>query len=238
MKNEKKKIIALIPARGGSKSIKNKNLALLNGKPLIQYAISSAKKSKYINRIIVSTDSNKIKSTALKLGAEVPFLRPKKISGDTTLDYPVMEHMIKSLKLEGKKFKNYILVFLRPTQPLRTFKDIDKVIKEFFFNKKINCVRSVRKSIYPPFWMKKIDKQKNIKPLMNNLYFRKHFRRQDLPETFMCDGYCDAIKIGYLLKEKKFPPKKIKAVKSFTKDFVDIDDKEDLDIASALLNII
>ena len=85
MKNEKKKIIALIPARGGSKSIKNKNLALLNGKPLIQYAISSAKKSKYINRIIVSTDSNKIKSTALKLGAEAPFLRPRKISGDHTL---------------------------------------------------------------------------------------------------------------------------------------------------------
>ena len=75
-------VIALVPARGGSKSIKNKNLALVNGKPLIFYAIKSALNSKYVDRVIVSTDSKKIRSAALKFGAEVPFLRPKNISQD------------------------------------------------------------------------------------------------------------------------------------------------------------
>ena len=100
---KKTQVVALIPARGGSKGIKRKNITLLNGKPLIYHTIAAAKKSKLITRIIVSTDDEKIKRVAIKYGAEVPFMRPKKISGDRVLDYQVILHAIKKLKL-NKKF--------------------------------------------------------------------------------------------------------------------------------------
>lgn len=227
-------IIAIIPARAGSKSIKNKNLALLNNKPLIYYAINSAKKSKYINRIIVSTNSKKIKRVALRYGAEVPFLRPQKISSDDTLDYPVIFHAISKLKLSIKKNKDDIIVYLRPTQPLRCHKDIDKVLK-FMLKKKIDSIRSVRKAIYPPFWMKKISSKNLIEPLINNKKFKMIARRQDLPNAYMCDGYVDAVKLSELIKNKSFPLVKSYALKSYSKYFVDIDDKYDLDLANLIM---
>ena len=96
---KKTQVVALIPARGGSKGIKRKNITLLNGKPLIYHTIAAAKKSKLITRIIVSTDDEKIKRVAIKYGAEVPFMRPKKFSGDRVLDYQVILHAVKKLKL-------------------------------------------------------------------------------------------------------------------------------------------
>ena len=110
----KTKVIAIIPARGGSKSIKYKNLALLNGKPLIYYSIKSAIKSKLVDKIIVSTDNKRIKSVALKYGAEVPFLRPKNLSGDKVLDYPVIDHVIKKLELNTLKHKDIIINYPPP----------------------------------------------------------------------------------------------------------------------------
>ena len=234
----KPRVIALIPARGGSKGIKNKNIKLLNGKPLIYYTIKAAKKSKLIDRVIVSTDNKRIKSIAIKYGAEVPFIRPKKLSQDRTLDYPVILHAVKKLNLNFSKKKNDILVFLRPTMPLRNYKDIDLGIKEMITKKNVKCIRSIRESTYPPFWIKRLDKNKYLKPLVNKTVFKKTMRRQDLPKTYICDGYVDAIKVSYLLKEKRYPPRKIKTIYSKTKYFVDVDNEKDLDIAGALLNII
>ena len=238
MFSNKPRVIALIPARGGSKGIKKKNIKLLNGKPLIYYTIMAAKKSKLIDRIIVSTDDKRIKSVAIKYGAEVPFIRPKKLSQDHILDYPVILHAIKKLKLNSNKQKNDILVFLRPTMPLRSYKDIDAGIKEILAKKNVKCIRSIRESSYPPFWIKRLDKNKYLKPLVNKTVFKKAIRRQDLPKTYICDGYVDAIKISYLLEEKRYPPRKIKTIYSKTKYFVDVDSIVDLYIAGALLNII
>jgi CMP-N-acetylneuraminic acid synthetase len=238
MFSNKPRVIALIPARGGSKGIKKKNIRLVNGKPLIYYTIKAAKKSKLIDRVVVSTDDKRIKLVAIKYGAEVPFIRPKRLSQDHILDYPVILHAIKKLKLNSNKQKNDILVFLRPTMPLRNYKDIDVGIKEILTNKNVKCVRSVREATYPPFWIKRLDKNKYLKPLVNKTVFKKTMRRQDLPKTYICDGYLDAIKINYLLEEKRYPPRKIKTVYSKTKYFVDVDNEEDLDIAGALLNII
>ena len=122
--------------------------------------------------------------------------------------------------------------------PLRSYKDIDVGIKEILTKKNVKCIRSVREASYTPFLIRKLDKNKYIKPLVNKTVFKKPIRRQDLPKTYICDGYVDAIKISYLLKEKKFPPRKIKSIYSKTRHFVDVDNKEDLDIASALLNVI
>ena len=234
LKVKKRNVIAIIPARGGSKSIKNKNLSLINNKPLIYYSIQSAKNSKFVNRVIVSTDCKKIANVAKKYKAEVPFLRPSKISKDKTADYPVILHAILKLKLNQKEFENDIILYLRPTQPLRSSSDIDNCISVIKKNSKINCVRTIRKAIYPPFWMKKINNKNLIMPFINNKYSTKIIRRQELPSVYMCDGYADAFKIKAFLKEKKFPLTNSHGVFSKSKFFIDIDERKDIKLADLI----
>ena len=124
-----KKILVLIPARGGSKGIPNKNIKLFNGKPLIEWSIKSALESKLVNKIIVSSDSLKILKISKKIGADV-ILRPKNISGDKATTESAILHCIKYFK---NKFETIVL--LSPTSPLRKKKDIDNAIKFFYMNK-------------------------------------------------------------------------------------------------------
>ena len=121
------KILAIIPARGGSKGIPLKNIKKLNGDPLIKYTIDVAKKSKRLDRIIVSTDNEKIAILAKKYGVEVPFTRPKIISGSKATQFQVIKHVLDFLKTE-EYFPN-IVVLLQPTSPFRTVKVIDDSIK-------------------------------------------------------------------------------------------------------------
>lgn len=233
-KKIKPEIIALIPARSGSKGVKNKNIKKINNRPLIYYSIKAAQKSKFIDRIIVSTDSKKIANIANKLGAETPFLRPKNISKDKTLDYPVIEHFLKEMGYFNARH-NVIIVFLRPTMPLRSHKDIDKGLDLMLKNKNIGCVRSVRESTYPPFWQLKI-KNNIIRPFIKEVgKFQVNHRRQDLPKTYVCDGYIDAIRSNIVFSQKKFPAGKVYAVKSITKEYVDIDTYYDFKKAKELL---
>ncbi len=123
-----KNVLAIIPARGNSKSIKNKNIKLLFGKPLIYYSINIAKRSKLINRVIVSSDSKRIINIAKKYGAEAPFVRPKKLSEDNSKDYGLFLHCLEWLK----KNENYVpdlIVHLRPTYPIRSVRIINRAIK-------------------------------------------------------------------------------------------------------------
>ena len=127
MSKKEIKVLGIVPARGGSKSIPHKNIALLAGKPLIYYTIKSAQKSRKLDAFIVSTDDEKIACVARSLGADVPFLRPKNISGDNATDIQFLKHALAWL---GKNRNWYpeIVVLLRPTTPLRTSKDIDEVM--------------------------------------------------------------------------------------------------------------
>ena len=127
-------IVAIIPARSGSKSIKDKNIIPYKGKPLIYHSIKTALKSKYINRVIVSTDSNKYKKISMKFGAEVPFLRPKKYSSDNSIDYDYILHASKFL-IKNKYYPDMIIL-LRPSTPNRTTQIVDKGIKFFIRNLK------------------------------------------------------------------------------------------------------
>ena len=122
-------IVAIIPARSGSKSIKDKNITLYKGKPLIYYSIKTALKSKYINRVIVSTDSNKYKKISKRFGAEVPFLRPKKYSSDNSVDYDYILHASKFL-IKNKYYPD-LIILLRPTTPNRIIKVVDTGINFF-----------------------------------------------------------------------------------------------------------
>ncbi|KCY89397.1 cytidylyltransferase family protein [Acinetobacter baumannii 25691_8] len=121
---DNKRVIAVIPARAGSKSIKDKNIKLLGGKPLIAWPIDTAKKSKYIDRILVSTDGQKIKEIAESYDAEV-YLRPESLAQDNSLLIDTLRYMIKELKREGESAK--YLIVLEPTCPLRSVEDVDNV---------------------------------------------------------------------------------------------------------------
>jgi CMP-N-acetylneuraminic acid synthetase len=139
---KKYKILALIPARGGSKGIKNKNIIDLAGKPLISYVIEAAKKSKMIDRIVCTTDSKMIADIARRCGAEVPFLRPAKLAQDSSPTYPALVHAVKMLeKIDGYK-PDYIIT-LQPTYPLTQPEQIDKAIRKAIGEKADSVITAV-----------------------------------------------------------------------------------------------
>ena len=187
-------IVALIPARSGSVGLKNKNIRIFNKKPLIFYAIKAAQQSQLINKIIVSSDSKKILNISKRFGAST-FLRPKKYSTSKSTDLEVIKNLVKNSKI-----KIDILVFLRPTNPFRTGKDIDKCIQKIL-RTNLCSVRSVSNCTYPPFWLKTIKKN-----LIKNLYPKKiaEKRRQELPKVVMANGAIEVIssKVLYKLKSR------------------------------------
>ena len=148
---KKSQFLAIIPARGGSKGIKNKNLHLIKKKPLIYYTIKSALNSKYLNSIVLSTDSKNIQNYVKKFSKiRIPFLRPKKLSGDKVLTLPVLKYTL--LRYEKLVKKNFdFVVLLQPTSPLRISKDIDDSIKLL---NDTNKSRLWGIDIQPPFWIK------------------------------------------------------------------------------------
>ncbi len=172
------KILAFIPARGGSKSIPNKNIKLFNGKPLIEWTIKSALKSKLINKVIVSSDSKKILSISKKFGADV-ILRPKNISGDSATTESAINHCIKSFK---DSFD--IIVLLSPTSPIRKKEDIDNAIKKFKLKKLDSCFSASRLNDFLIWkYNKKIKKFKSI-----NYNFKNRGIRQNRELNYVENG--------------------------------------------------
>lgn len=168
------KTICILCARGGSKGIKNKNLQIVNGKPLIYYPIMAAQKSGVINKIIVSTDSKIIASYAKKFGAEVPFLRPKKYSGDlTTTEETLKYSLIKYEKILNQKFD--ICVFLTATDIFRKVSWIREAVQALASNKNLESVFCGYKT-HKNFWEFKNNKWSRIKPWMRT-YSSRQVRR-------------------------------------------------------------
>ena len=223
------KIIAVIPARSGSKSLKNKNIHTYKNKPLIYHSIKLAQRSKYIDRILVSTDSKKYMEISKKFGAEVPFLRPKKISKDSSTDLEWAKHLVKYLK----KTENYsadLIVHLRPTTPNRDLIIFNNGIKFFLKNfKKVNGMRSVSVMNQPPQKMFMIKKNLLIgyfnKTLKGEYY---NLPRQVYEKCYMPNGYIDIIKPSYFLKKDSLMGNKILGY--LTPHTLDIDTKEDFKI--------
>jgi len=176
------KVLAIIPARSGSKGIPLKNIKKLNKKPLVQYTIDVAKKCKMIDRVIVSTDDKKIANICKKLGAEVPFLRPKKISGDLSPMENVVSHAVDFL--ENESYFPDIIVLLQPTSPFRSDKEIDKAIRIFSKSKATSLVE-VKKTNNHPY---KSFKKKNELLIPFEMNFQKYHARQTLPEIFYPTG--------------------------------------------------
>ncbi len=182
----KPKILALIPARGGSKGLHKKNIRPLLGKPLIVWTIEEAKKSKYIDKILVSTDDKEIAHISRENGAEVPFLRPKEFAEDTSKTADVIIHALDFLARRNEQFS--LIVLLEPTSPLRDAADIDTCIKKLLDTPEAKAIVSVAKleSGHPEFnviinpdgFIRKSDGSSNINIL----------RRQELSDVFFFDG--------------------------------------------------
>ena len=195
-------IIALIPARSGSKSVPKKNIRELAGKPLISYAIQTALDSTLIDRVFVSTDNEEIADIGKKFGAEVPFLRPEKISGDYALDIEFHQHALDWLK-ENEGYTPDLIVNLRPTNPIRTTITVDKAIQTLIDNPDKDSLRSVRLSEFSPYKMWKISHDGILKPIASDLEFSEPYNmpRQLLPICYWQDGYVDVVRYKTILKK-------------------------------------
>lgn len=201
------KVLALIPARSGSKSIKNKNILDFNGLPMFVHSVNQAKDSKYINRIIVSTDSPEYSKIAIDFGAEVPFFRPKEISGDESLDIEVFKHALDYLfKIE--KYIPDIIVHLRPTHPIRKSEDIDKMIEILVKDSSSDSIRSVAKSNETPFKMWFLE-DGILKPIIDSKKELYNSPRQQLEQTYIQNASIDIIKTNTIILKNSMTGDKI-----------------------------
>ncbi len=218
----KKKVIAIIPARSGSKSIKDKNIAKVKDKPLIAWSISAAKKCKYIDEFYISTDSPKYAKIAKRYGAKNIIIRPLMISKDKSQDIEFVQHAIKNIDEDFE-----IIVHLRPTTPFRKIKDLNAAIVFFKKNKIFSSLRSVHEEAetsYKSFEIKK----KKLYPLNNigKSIDQLNRARQSFPKTYVANGAFDLYRKSYILKNHKLFGKQVMAFKT---DFhVEIDTKEQL----------
>lgn len=198
-----KKILALIPARAGSKRIPNKNIKLLAGKPLIAYTIECAKKSKYINRIVVSTDSEDIASVARQYGAEVPFLRPKEISQENSTEMQFFEHALDWFS-KNENYEPDLIVLLYPTSPFRKPESIDKAIEEMLKHPEADSLRSIKLCSEHPYKMWTIENG-YLKPFVKSENSNIHtFSYQLFPKVYIQNASIYITKPS-TIKNKKSP---------------------------------
>ena len=222
-------IYAIIPARSGSKSIPDKNVQFLAGKPLIAYSIEIAKKVPEIGRIIVSTDSEQYAQISLSYGAEAPFLRPKEISGDENTDIEWVNHLLFWLQDNEKTLPEY-LIHLRPTSPLRDPKYIRKAISIIKGYPEATALRSVcemTQSVYKHFEIENgFLRSVGLKSFELDLANKP---RQMYPKTYDANGYVDVLKTLYILKHNKVHGNRV--LPFYVPPITDIDGREDLEYA-------
>ncbi|MFZ5879874.1 MAG: cytidylyltransferase domain-containing protein [Chloroflexota bacterium] len=218
-------VLALIPARGGSKGIPRKNIRSFAGWPLIAWSIAAAQQSKYVTRIIVSTDDEEIAAVARECGAETPFLRPAEFAQDKSTDLPVFEHALGWLA-EHEGYHPEVVVQLRPTSPVRPRGLIDDAIQILLDHPDADCVRGVVPSGQNPFKMWRFDDPKQpMKPLLtvDGLAEPYNAPRQILPPTYWQTGHIDAIRVSTILERHTLTGDVIYPLVIDSKYTVDID---------------
>lgn len=225
-------ILALIPARGGSKGIKNKNIRELLGKPLVAYTIESALRSKYIDRVIVTTDDQIVAKISKDYGAEVPFIRPEELARDDTPGIEPILHGIKWLE-ENENYRSNYVMCLQPTSPLRDSEDIDRAIEILMDRQAISLI-SVCEADQHPYWMKKIE-DGLLKSYMDVDLETKYFRRQELPKVYTLNGAIYISKTESLLKNRSFYSENTIPYIMTKEKSVDIDDIIDFKLVELIL---
>lgn len=223
-----KSVLAIIPARGGSKGVPRKNIRNIAGKPLIAWTIDEAKKSKYIDRLILSSDDEEIIRVAREWGCEVPFVRPTELAMDTTPGIDPVLHAVEKLQGYG------LIVLLQPTSPLRVVEDIDQAIELCMNNKVSSCV-SVQKQDKSPYWMYHITQEQMMMPLINPEEGLNTTRRQNLPDVYSLNGAVYVAEVEKLLLTRSFISKDTIPYIMPKDRSIDIDEELDLIVAEAIL---
>ncbi|SES84649.1 N-acylneuraminate cytidylyltransferase [Natronincola peptidivorans] len=228
MEKTARKILCMIPARGGSKGVKRKNIRHLGGKPLIQWTIDEAKKSTYIDRIIVSTEDEEIQRVSEALEVEV-FIRPRVLAQDHTPSIDVVLHVLNELKTAG--YKPDLVVLLQCTSPLRKVEHIDEAFSILIQNiNNTDGIASITREEHPPWWMKRVDEKGYLIDFLEdkeNIFTR----RQDFPDVYRLNGAIYIIKTEELYSKRSFITDKTMAYTMDAKSSIDIDTKEDFQLA-------
>lgn len=223
--------IAVVPARSGSKGLKDKNIRELLGKPLIAYAIEAAKESGLYETIHVSTDSEIYAEVAREYNADVPFLRSQELATDNASTWDAMRYVIEEYEKRGKRFDT--ITVLQPTSPLRTKEDIVGAYR-FFLEKGANMISSVCEMEHSPLWCNTLPDDLSMENFEDEEV--AYCPRQELPIYYRENGAVYILKIDYLLKEKSVYKNKCYAYLMDNSHSVDIDGEIDFVIAQAILN--
>jgi len=223
-----KTFLAIIPARGGSKRLPRKNILNLGGKPLIGWSIEAALGSRYIDKIVVTSDDDNILKIAEQYHVKI-IKRPPKLASDTALTYDVVKHTIETIQ---KKY-DYI-VLLQPTSPLRNNLHIDDAI-ESLFNKNADAIVSVTETDHSPLWSNILPENGSMENFLRRDILQK--RSQELEKYYRINGAIYIVDTNILLKDKTiFPKKNIYAYIMDRFTSIDIDEKIDFEIASFLIS--
>lgn len=224
------KNIAIIPARSGSKGLKDKNIKMLNNKPLISYTIEAAIKSRLFDEVYVSTDSEKYAMIAREFGANVPFLRSQNLSSDTSSSMDVVKEALLKYKFCGKEFDT--VAILQPTSPLRKKGDI---INGYYLleKKNANAIVSVSEVDHSPLWCNVLPEDNSLENFLNDELV--NMPRQSLPIYYRINGALYIAKTDYIVNTNNFYKEKCFAYIMPKENSVDIDDLFDFHIAEALI---
>lgn len=227
---DNKKILAIIPARAGSKGLPSKNSKVLNGKPLIAWTIEASLKSKYIDETIMSTDCEQIAAIAKKYGAQVPFLRPQELAQDDSRSIDAVYHTLE--ELEKIKVKYDVVVFMQPTSPLRTEKHIDEAL-EILFKKEAKGIVSMCKCEKSPVWSNMIPEDGSIKDFIKNEF--NNISRQQTPDYYRINGAIYIAYIDYLRENDAYFGDKSYVYKMDSDSSTDIDTIRDFQLAEIIM---
>jgi N-acylneuraminate cytidylyltransferase len=232
-------VLAIIPARGGSKGIPRKNVKPLAGKPLIAWMIEAAKNSKHVTRVIVSTDDQEIADVAREFGAEVPFMRPKEIADDLSTDVEFLTHALETLK-ETEGYEPDIVLRLPPTSPLTTSDDIDAGIEVMLNDPEADAVRPIIESPKHPYKALRLSHdEKYLVPLMPEEltgYPNPHdLPRQLFPKVYIHTGAMDVLRPRTVLEHKSTSGEKLAFFKADPTNYVNIDHPSDFELAEFLM---
>jgi YrbI family 3-deoxy-D-manno-octulosonate 8-phosphate phosphatase len=229
-------VLAIIPARGGSKSIPRKNLHPFAGHPLIAYSIAAGRQSTPVTRVLVSTDDEEIARVARAYGAETPFMRPAELAGDETQDLPVFEHALRWLD-EHEGYRPDVVLQLRPTSPIRPRDCVARAVEILQAHPAADSVRGVVPSGQNPYKMWRLGESGQLRPLLPDEGLREPYNmpRQKLPTTYWQTGHLDAIRLSTILEKHSMSGDVIFPLLIDPRYTVDIDTLRDLRRAEELL---
>jgi len=222
-------VLAIVPARGGSKGIPRKNIRAFAGHPLIAYSIAAALQAESVSRVIASTDDEEIAAVARTYGAEVPFLRPPELASDSSTDLPTFEHALHWLQV-NQGYAPDVVVQLRPTSPLRPPGLVDRAVRTLMDRADADSVRGVVPAGQNPHKMWRLNgEDKGMEPLLHVEGLAEPYNapRQDLPQIYWQTGHIDAIRVSTILRQHSMSGKTIYPLVIDPRYTVDIDSLAD-----------